>query len=383
MLDRSALAREINSLGEKLFSSQVSPNLMSQNEWKCIVEHQLFLATVDEARQQQNLISWYGSLGDIYSIEPSLKNYTVLAVDGSQVYPDRHLAGVECYLLNAGGCLLSYGSTSKATLFSQPRVCVPEDDVEQQAFATDLVDLKREAYEFEMLFERALSWQTLHGNAPLICLIDGSLVFWHLENKAPDVRDKFLSIYLDFLSRCKDANVIVAGYLSLPKNKELVYLVQAGLCSYQAFAASGLVELQKRYCPDLGMLTDAQLVKSFLPEYARTTLMASCANIVQAYPMVIKPHFFYLDVGKEVARVEVPAWIAQQPGLVNLIAQVCIDQSIKGQGYPVALAESHEQAVIKGPDRDFFYHLICKMGIEQRRRIGMSQKSLKKRSMGV
>lgn len=382
MLDRSALARDINLLGEKLFSSQATPMLMSADEWKRVVEHQLFLATLDEVRQSQNLISWVGSLADVYSIQPSLKNYNVLAVDGSQVYPDRHLAGVGCYLLNAGGCLLSYGQTSKATLFSYPRVCVPEE-IDDHAFATDLVDLKREAYEFEILLERAMLWQKKQGDTPLICLIDGSLVFWHLENKAPDVRDKFLSIYLDFLSKCKEHNIIIAGYLSLPKNKELVYLLQAGLCSYQAFASSGLVEIQKNYCPDLGLLTDAQLVQSFLPQHARTTLMSSCSNIVQAYPAVLKPHFFYLDVGKEVARVEVPAWIAEQQDLVNLIASVCIDQSIKGQGYPVALAESHEQAVIKSPDRDFFYHLICKIGVEQQRRIVLSQKSLKKRSMAV
>lgn len=383
MLDRSALAREINDLSEKLFTAQAFPELMSEQEWKRLVTHQLFLATIDEARASQNLAFWMGSLADVYPIEPLQQDYAVLAVDGSQVYPDKHIVGVGCYLLNAGGCLLKYGSTSKATLFSHPRVCVPEEDEEEQAFAPELVDLKREAYEFEVLLERALLWRLDNPNKPLVCLIDGSIVFWHLESKSPDLRNKFLGIYLDFLSSCKEHDIIIAGYLSLPKNKELVHLVQAGLCSYEAFAASGLVDLQKEYCSDLGKLTDTQLVQSFLPEGARTTLIASCANIVQAYPAVLKPYFFYLDVGKEVARVEVPAWIAQQPELVSLIARVCLDQSIKGQGYPVALAESHEQAVIKGPDRDFFYHLICKIGMEQSRRIMLSQKSLKKRTMAV
>ncbi len=383
MLDRSALAREINDVSEKLFTAQAFPNLMSEEEWRMLVTHQLFLATVDEARASQNLVSWDGSLADTYPVDPLTQDYAVLAVDGSQIYPDRHIIGVGCYLLNAGGCLLKYGSPSKATLFSHPRVRVPEGDEEEQAFAPELVDLTREAYEFEVLLEQALLWRLDNPGKPLVCLIDGSIVFWHLENKSPDLRNKFLSIYLDFLSSCKEHDIIIAGYLSLPKNRELVHVVQAGLCSYEAFSVSGLVGLQKQYCPDLSKLTDTQLVQSFLPEGSRTTLIASCANIVQAYPAVLKPHFFYLDVGQEVARVEVPAWIAQQPDVVNLIAQVCLDQSIKGQGYPVALAESHEQAVIKGPDRDFFYHLICKIGMEQNRRIGMSQKSLKKRSMAV
>jgi hypothetical protein len=66
-----------------------------------------------------------------------------------------------------------------------------------------------------------------------------------------------------------------------------------------------------------------------------------------------------------------------------MITKIVVDQVKKGYGYPVALAEAHEQAVVKGPDRDFFYHLITKLGIEQRRRTTVSFKSAKKRSVAV
>jgi hypothetical protein len=62
---------------------------------------------------------------------------------------------------------------------------------------------------------------------------------------------------------------------------------------------------------------------------------------------------------------------------------VILDQSIKGRGYPVCLAEAHEQAVVKGPDRDFFYHVLQKVGIEQKQHYVVSQKSLKKRGIGI
>lgn len=78
-----------------------------------------------------------------------------------------------------------------------------------------------------------------------------------------------------------------------------------------------------------------------------------------------------------------PAWIARDEQRVDMIARIVIDQSNKGRGYPVALAEAHEQAVVKGPDREFFYHLICKLGMEQRQRVRVSQKSLKKRGIGI
>lgn len=383
MVNRDVLAQEMLRVAEKLFSATTNSLRISFQDWSAVVTNPLFLATFDEARQSQNLISWQESLADIHPIENQLKNYTVLAVDGSQIYPDSHLDGVQCYLLNAGVCIVKYGQKSKATLFSQPRVQVPEGAHEEFSYLAELVDLQREAFEFETLLKQASLLQAHQEDGPLICLIDGSLVFWHLENKSPEIRNKFLSIYLDFLCKCKDLGIVIAGYLSLPKNKELTYLFTMGLCSYEAFSSSGLMNLQKKYCLDVGFQSDVQLVAGFLPENARTTLMISCANIVQAYPAVLKPYFFYLNVGKEIVRIEVPAWIAHDASMVNLITQVCIDQSHKGQGYPVALAEAHEQAVIKGPDRDFFYHLLCKIGRDQQHRVALSQKSLKKRSMAV
>ena len=34
---------------------------------------------------------------------PKLEDYSVLAVDGSQIYPDRNMPGSSCFLINIGG----------------------------------------------------------------------------------------------------------------------------------------------------------------------------------------------------------------------------------------------------------------------------------------
>ena len=96
-----------------------------------------------------------------------------------------------------------------------------------------------------------------------------------------------------------------------------------------------------------------------------------------------KPCFFYLHVESEIVRIEIPFWIARHEELVDHVVAMCLDQCVKGQGYPVALAEAHAQAVVKSPDRDFFYHLIGKLAVEQNRRVALSPKSLKKRSMNI
>ena len=90
-----------------------------------------------------------------------------------------------------------------------------------------------------------------------------------------------------------------------------------------------------------------------------------------------------MQVGTEVGRVEIPAWIAQDEKLVDQVAASILDQCHKGYGYPIGLAEAHEQAVIKGPDREFFYHLLQKMSTDRKRYIELSPKEMKKRGMGI
>ena len=123
--------------------------------------------------------------------------------------------------------------------------------------------------------------------------------------------------------------------------------------------------------------------KFFIKPFHRTIVFDSTSKIVKLYPDHLKPAFVYLDVGSEIVRIEMPKWVAEDEKALDFLCGAAIDQARKGQGYPVALAEAHEQAVVKGIDREFFYHLIQKVGIENNRSITMSRKSLKKRIVSV
>jgi NurA-like 5'-3' nuclease len=69
-------------------------------------------------------------------------------------------------------------------------------------------------------------------------------------------------------------------------------------------------------------------------------------------------YFYYLNVGAEIARVEVPQWVALDESLLSLGQSLILDQCRRGQGYPVAISEAHEQAVIKGADRQLFRRMV-------------------------
>ncbi len=51
-----------------------------------------------------------------------------------------------------------------------------------------------------------------------------------------------------------------------------------------------------------------------------------------------------MKVGREIARVEFPAWVADES--LDLLHAIVYDQCKRGMGYPVAVQRAHEQAVI-------------------------------------
>ena len=56
-------------------------------------------------------------------------DHAVLAVDGSHIDVDRHLA-VQCYLINIGKVRIQYGDSPQAWLENHPRLYTEEDDLQ-------------------------------------------------------------------------------------------------------------------------------------------------------------------------------------------------------------------------------------------------------------
>jgi hypothetical protein len=75
-----------------------------------------------------------------------------------------------------------------------------------------------------------------------------------------------------------------------------------------------------------------------------------------------------------------PAWVAEDGDLFNMALSLTLAQVQKGFGYPVALAEAHNQAVVRGGDRTRFFALLeremIRAGLQN---IGTSYKEARKR----
>lgn len=376
MLDRLKLIVELQQVADKLFVDATPSYNLAQDIWRAIVADPTFVYKVREVHNAPWPVPlWQDNLGDTITIAAVNYPYVALSVDGSQIYPDRHNV-LSCFLINTGSVVLPYGiEHARVQLFSDPVVFAGVDE-DQQSFTTDGVNCKRQELELRAGLELSKKIKNEYGeSAPYLLLFDGSLIFWHLSSKEIHVRDQFLNAYLALLDELYQEKIPVCWYISMPKSKELMSLVRLYLCNFDT-------DNKELYAP-VDSVIDSGIMFSALEPYTRSIVFSNHSSISNYYPSHLRPFFFYVHTGNEIGRVELPAWMAGDEAMVDMVAQIVIDQCTKGGGYPVALAEAHEQAVVKGPDREFFYHFLQKMGMERNHTQSVSRKSIKKRGIGI
>lgn len=375
MLDCAKVVRELELVADRLFLDISSELELARSVWDLLAEDQNFREKIEQASSPWPLPLWDGYLKETISLEPFPDSYYALGIDGSQIYPDKH-QGTSCFLINVGIVLLPYKNACARRFFSsEPYLFVERDfTFDEEVSAIDLVNCKREEFELRAAVEQIAELKSTLATMPLVFLFDGSLIFWHLESKGPLVKDYFLRSYCSLLGELKKEHIPLAGYISLPKSKELINLVRAGLCNF--------VWSRKEH-EKIAHVNDAHIVSSFVRPGERTLLFQSQSPITHFYPDDLRPYFFYLNAGAEIARVELPAYVAHDSHLLHQVCAVIMDQINKGRGYPIVVAEAHEQAVVKGPDRELFYRLLEKFSIRAQRHVILSQKALKKKNVTV
>lgn len=369
MLDRSKIIEALQNVATDLFIGFAQEIDIAKQVWLKISTDEHFEHDIHKIKQPLLIPSWKGLLAHTTDVLAQKDGYAVVSVDGSQIYYDKH-QGPPCFLINVGFIQLRYGLSGKSITYgTQPFLTTKFD--ENNSFASpDFVNMQREAHEFDFAFEQMLHIQNDLPQALSVCLFDGSLIFFHLDTQDMELKDRFLDYYCLILERFYQKKMLVAGYMSLPRTKELVNLCKLSLAQGddQALDHASVID----------RLTDVDIANLYLQPHRRSIVFKSKAAICYLYPIHLQPYFCYLHVGVEIVRLEFPAWIAQSDQLVDQLCSVALDQAIKGRGYPVCLFEAHEQAVIKASDRDFFYKMIERLSQQKAKSYLISQKSIKK-----
>ena len=322
-------------------------------------------------------------------------DYCVASVDGSHIDVDRHMAA-RCYLINLGSCVLTYGAQPDARLDSEPCLYSGDDDLfltvagpggnEEVPVEGGLLGIKRAVQEVEGLASLASS---LPPELPLLALLDGSLVLWGLSGRGhpPFVRDVMIRYglvpALDKLRSLADGRpVAVAAYVSLPQSTEVVHTVRTLLCDQNGPSCKETCSMYRsgpEPCSLANGFLDRDLFGAMLALGQRSCVFATSSSISREHYGPHQVYYYYLNAGQELARVEVPQWVAQDRERLDLSHALVLDQCRRGAGYPAAIMEAHEQAVIDGGDREVFRVLVEDALGRQRLPVYTSEKNHSKR----
>jgi len=336
--------------------------------------------------------------------------HTVIATDGSQIAPNHHEIAY-CYLLNIGRVVLHYGQNRQPLLDSLPEVFYRTEDLyvsRQWGIRTEeWMAYWRTASEATVLAELAISEagelsraggaggagdaggakllaphpSPLAPSVPTLAMVDGSLIYWFLEQLPIEARDRILPQILDAWDQLRNAGIPIMGYLSASRSSEALNFLRLQACPHKvpdclAYCPN---QLEKTPCQVLDPLRDSALWTIQLQPGQRSTLWQSSARILDLYGSHTI-YFCYVHVGTEIARIEVPAWVAENSALLDQSLGLMLAQVQKGYGYPVALAEAHNQAVVRGGDRARFFALLEQQMIKAGlRNVGTSYKEARKR----
>ncbi|MEM7650310.1 MAG: DNA double-strand break repair nuclease NurA [Cyanobacteria bacterium P01_A01_bin.70] len=313
--------------------------------------------------------------------------HTVLATDGSQISPSHHEIAY-CYLLNVGRVVLHYGQGRFPLLDSLPEVVYRPEDLyisRQWGIRTEeWMGHRRTVSEAQTLADLALTVAAESATAasvPTLALTDGSLIYWFLEDLPNDARDLILPPILAAWDELQAAGVPLVGYVSASRSGEALNFLRLQSCPFEVPDCLTHCASQRDLapCQVFDPLRDVALYATHLAPGERGPLWRSSVNILADYGEH-HIYFCYLHVGAEIARIELPAWVALDGALRDAALEMVITQVQKGYGYPIALAEAHNHAVVRGGDRSRFFALLeremIRAGLQN---VGISFKEARKR----
>jgi hypothetical protein len=288
--------------------------------------------------------------------------YSVVASDGSFILPDRH-SPARFFIINIGKVVLRYGSDPHAEITADPEIYFREhelyvpNEVKRIPVSGTLLGFKRAADELTAVAEVAADQP-----GPVIGLQDGTLILWGLETFPQPVVTWILDAYLGALDALQERGIPIASYISSPASSDVMNSVRVSVCDYPLNGRPvdcrdchrrALQEGHIPACDFIPDVTDRVLFEQIvdLRPGERSQVYASRSEILKRYTAQHHIHFFYMHSGTEIARVEVPHWVAQDAAKLDLVHAAIYDQCVNGRGYPTALQEAHEVAAIRPHER--------------------------------
>jgi hypothetical protein len=313
--------------------------------------------------------------------EPDVEVPTMhlLAGDGSQIYPDRHDV-VEFGLVNVGIIHMVVGDSTTPTVTRASRLLYPGlGGAVYEDISEDLVSFLRDVDERVMLGERLRQVRmdyaaSHHGEMlPSALFVDGPLELFGEPRNERRYKSEY-ERYFRSLGLIQQRQGSIAGYIDKPRSALLVRTLEL-----METAEDVLTEAHQEPPRLFPQVTDIGLFADRLKPGQRTAvyqLASSSVDDFTRFDPALRLFFFYINVGYHqrdgtpmnvFARVEMPAWVADNEDSVALIHKILLQQcrSLGTHPYPYLLHRAHEIAIVKHMEKDEVSRLITAELISQ------------------
>lgn len=287
----------------------------------------------------------------------------VISSDGSQLIPNRHEA-VPLALINISRICIDYlHYDHEQMLEAETQVLSMDDDEnieagDQRLSFDDQISDRRDLDEIKQLMDLGVEkLEIIQSNdQPALLMLDGSLIKWGLAGRpVQEYKDRITKEYVNVLKQIHSFGVPISGYISHSGGREVVKLLE------WIEQECGIKPKNERPTVAEATLTDVMVFGQLLKQGQRSIVFQSQSKILEDYKTISVDNsvcYFFLHVGSEIAKVEIPLWVSKEQTLVDQCAAICIQQAELGQGYPIALSQAHEFAVIRGTDRKTFQAIV-------------------------
>ncbi|HSG26726.1 MAG TPA: DNA double-strand break repair nuclease NurA [Anaerolineales bacterium] len=315
------------------------------------------------------------ALNDSFPLPDMPAEATLIAADGSQINPDRHL-GIEYCLVNVGAIQMSLGQNNAPATTIQSTLYYGEELFSMQE---KIVALIRDTREREILADLAEG-----ATGMVVTFTDGPVELWGREvaldeEEVQDERN-FFERYQDALSRLYTHKTITAGYVDRPRSDLVIRLLELAPDTKNAADAR-----KNRW---LRGILDTEILEKIIRPGERSAIFGLLSPTSKKYRSVFSLHFFYLNVslieGKPMlARVEVPAWVAQDPAMVDVLHAILVQQCqiVPTKQYPYLLTRADETAVVSMDEKEQVDRMIAQE--MYKRGVGFAEKSQKQQSKEI
>ncbi|PID85268.1 MAG: hypothetical protein CSB13_08900 [Chloroflexi bacterium] len=268
---------------------------------------------------------------------------TIIATDGSQIMPDRHAAYLY-YLINVGGIIYHHGSSLAPETFSFPKITYPKDDAASDTFdpSNGTISIERDLTEIE-----TLARQTFHhrNDSDLtLAILDQRLLYWPI--------DGAVTAWGEAMTGIRQSGALLCGYIDRPGTQAVVTLLKSiTAVANPTFNWRTLGTKQVNQG-----LTDRDIFGDLLQPGQRSKVFVNVSPFNEKFAAQDAGNevcFFYLNPSRsnqQIARVDIPRWVAENPASVSAVHALIIDQCRLLGDYPYVIARADEMAVVGHQD---------------------------------